>query len=133
MQQIAVSPPGAPAPVGPYSPAIIWGNLVFISGQGPLDSVKGKIVEGDIVEQARQVFANLDELLKASGSSRQNVLKATVYLANMDDFQRMNAVYAEFFQGTIYPARTTIQAARLPLDIGVEIDIIAYQNETSNE
>jgi 2-iminobutanoate/2-iminopropanoate deaminase len=133
MRQTPVSDPSAPAPVGPYSPALTWGNLVFISGQGPIDPKVGKPVRGDISEQARQVFANLDALLKAAGSSRANVLKVNVYLANMDDFREMNAVYAEFFQGHTYPARTTIQAARLPLDIGLEIDFIAYRDEASGD
>lgn len=129
MKKIPITPPGAPAPVGPYSPALVWGNLVFISGQGPLDPNSGKLVKGDVTEQVRQVFANIDTLLNASGSNRKGVLKVTVYLANMDDFQKMNDVYSEYFQGVIYPARTTIQAARLPLDIGVEIDVIAYRDD----
>lgn len=126
MKQISVSTPNAPEPVGPYSPALVWGNLVFISGQGPIDPGTGKLVLGDIKDQVRQVFANLDSLLKATGSSRRNVLKVTVYLADMDNFKDMNAIYAEYFQDVTYPARTTIQAARLPLDIGVEIDVIAF-------
>jgi 2-iminobutanoate/2-iminopropanoate deaminase len=127
MQSTPIFPTNAPAPVGPYSPALIYANLVFISGQGPIDPQIGKIVPGDITDQARQVFANLDTLLQAAGSSRAQVLKVTVYLQNMDDFREMNTVYAEFFKGFTYPARTTIQAARLPLDIGVEIDMIAFK------
>jgi len=127
MKQTSITAPGAPAPVGPYSPAILWDNLVFISGQGPLDPQSGTPLRGDIADQTRQVFANLDALLTATGSSRQQVLKVNVYLADMADFQKMNAVYAEYFQGATYPARTTIQAAALPLNIGVEIDVIAYR------
>jgi 2-iminobutanoate/2-iminopropanoate deaminase len=127
VKQTSVYPPGAPAPVGPYSPAIIWENLVFISGQGPIDPAIGKPVEGDVSAQARQVFKNIDSLLKAAGSSPGQVLKCTVFLADINDFQKMNAVYAEYFSGQTYPARTTVQAAGLPLNIGVEIDVIAYR------
>ena len=128
MIQTAIFPSDAPLPIGPYSPAVAFGNLVFISGQGPMDPATQTLVEGDISAQARQVFVNLDALLKASGSSRSQVLKVSVFLQNLDDFQKMNAVYAEFFQGFTYPARTTVQAARLPLDILVEIDMIAFRD-----
>lgn len=130
MRQRSISSPGAPAPVGPYSPAIAWQDLVFISGQGPLDPATGKPVQGDIAAQTRRVFANLDSLLKAAGSSREQVLKVTVYLADIRDFQQMNAVYQEYFEGATFPARTTIQAAALPMNIGVEIDVIAYRAQT---
>lgn len=128
MPQEAFFPPDAPRPIGPYSPAIAFGNLVFISGQGPVDPSSGLRVEGDITAQARQVFANLEALLKAAGSSRSQVLKVSVFLQDLDDFKKMNAEYAAFFEGCTYPARTTVQAARLPLDILVEIDMIAYRN-----
>ncbi len=129
MARKAISSPHAPSPVGPYSPALVWENLVFISGQGPLDPKTGKRVEGDIAAQTRQVFSNLDALLIAAGSSRSNALKVNVYLANIEDFGAMNEVYKEFFSGTTFPARTTIQAGALPGGIGVEIDIIAYTGE----
>lgn len=130
MTQKAIWSPDAPSPVGPYSPALVWGNLVFISGQGPLDPKTGKRVEGDIAVQTRQVFSNLDALLVAAGSSRRNVLKVNVYLAKIEDFGAMNEVYKEFFSGATFPARTTIQAGALPGGIGVEIDIIAYAGES---
>jgi 2-iminobutanoate/2-iminopropanoate deaminase len=127
-RQEAFTAPNAPRPVGPYSPALVWQNLVFISGQGPLDPGTNKPIEGDITEQTRQVFANLEALLAAAGSSRKNVLKCTVYLANIQDFASMNAVYKAYFEGQTYPARTTIQAAALPGGIGVEIDMIAFKD-----
>ena len=133
MTRKAISSPDAPSPVGPYSPALAWENLVFISGQGPLDPKTGKRVEGDIIAQTRQVFSNLDALLKAAGSSRRNVLKVNVYLAKIEDFGAMNEVYKEFFSGTTFPARTTIQAGALPGGIGVEIDIIAYTSESLDQ
>jgi 2-iminobutanoate/2-iminopropanoate deaminase len=127
MTQTAIFPSNAPQPIGPYSPAITFGDLVFISGQGPMDPVTQTLVGGGITGQVRQVFTNLEVLLKAAGSSRSQVLKVSVFLQNLDDFQKMNEEYADFFQGCTYPARTTIQAARLPLDILVEIDMIAYR------
>ena len=128
MKQESISAPGAPKPVGPYSPAVTWDQLVFISGQGPMDPETGKILSGDISQQTKQVFKNIDTLLKAAGSGPDKVLKCTVYLTDMNNFQQMNAVYAEYFAGQTYPARTTIQAAALPLNIEVEIDVIAYRN-----
>jgi 2-iminobutanoate/2-iminopropanoate deaminase len=127
MTQISVKVDDAPAPVGPNSPAIVWQDLVIISGQDPFVPETGQPVRGDISEQTNQVFRNIDALLKAAGSSRSQVLIVTVYLADIADFPKMNAVYADFFQGVTYPARTTIQAAALPLNIGVEIDVIAYR------
>ena len=127
MTQKSITSPNAPAPIGPYSPAVTWEKLVFISGQGPVDPHTGKKVEGDITAQTKLVFSNLDALLTAAGASRGTVLKVTVYLANMADFAAMNAIYKEFFDGQTFPARTTIQAAALPMGIAVEIDMIAYQ------
>ncbi len=127
MTQQAITSKNAPAPVGPYSPAIVWNDLVFISGQGPMDPATNRLVEGDPTQQTRQVFANLDALLLASGSSRGQVLKVQVYLAHIEDFQAMNAVYKGFFQGVTFPARTTIEAGALPLGISVEIDMMAYR------
>ena len=131
MTRKAISSPDAPSPVGPYSPALVWDRLVFISGQGPLNPKTGKRVEGDITEQTRQVFSNLDALLVAAGTSRTNVLKVNVYLAKIEDFGAMNEVYKEYFSGTTFPARTTIQAGALPGGIGVEIDIIAFKDTPS--
>jgi 2-iminobutanoate/2-iminopropanoate deaminase len=131
VSQKAITSDKAPAPVGPYSPAIVWKDLIFISGQGPLDPATGRSVEGDVTQQTRQVFANLDALLLASGSSRSQVLKVQVYLAHIEDFQAMNAVYKEFFQGVTFPARTTIEAGALPGGISVEIDMIAYRSPSA--
>lgn len=131
MTQRAITSKNAPAPVGPYSPAIVWKDLVFISGQGPMDPATSRLVEGDATQETRQVFANLDALLLASGSSRSQVLKVQVYLARIEDFQAMNAVYKEFFEGVTFPARTTIEAGALPLGISVEIDMIAYRSPSA--
>lgn len=116
---------GAPAPVGPYSQALITGDLVFASGQIPLDPATGRLVEGGIEAQAERVLTNLRAVLEAAGSSLAGVLRTTVYLADLDDFPRVNEVYARHFSDGPRPARTTIQAARLPLGSAVEIDAIA--------
>ena len=131
MPHKSITSPNAPAPIGPYSPAVAWENLVFISGQGPVDPKTGKKVEGDVAAQTRQVFANLDALLHAAGASRQTVLKVTVYLTDIVEFAAMNAVYKEFFTGVTFPARTTIQAAALPGGINVEVDMIAYRESSA--
>jgi 2-iminobutanoate/2-iminopropanoate deaminase len=114
----------APTPVGPYSQAIRVDRLVFCAGQIALDPVTGALVGADIGDQTRQVLRNLGEVLRAAGTSFDHVVRTTVYLADLDDFSRMNAVYGEFF-GAPAPARSTIQAARLPRDARVEIDAIA--------
>jgi len=115
----------APRPVGPYSQALAHGGLVFASGQVPLDPATGALVEGEIEAQTRRVLANLAAVLEAAGSNLSRVLRTTVYLADLADFPRMNAVYAEHFPNEPRPARTTIQAARLPLGARIEIDVIA--------
>src|SRR5438874_6680487 len=121
----AISTPAAPAAIGPYSQAIKAGNLLFVSGQVPIDPSTGALVDGDIAAQTRRVFQNLGEILKAGGASFENVVRTTVYLADMADFARMNDVYATFFAAPA-PARATVQVARLPKDARVEIDVIAY-------
>jgi 2-iminobutanoate/2-iminopropanoate deaminase len=114
----------APAPVGPYSQAVIHGGLVYASGQIPLDPASGELVRGEIEDQAHQVLANLSAVLDAAGSSLQRVLKTTVYLTDLSLFPRVNAVYAEHFDAEPSPARATVQVAALPLGAEVEIDAI---------
>ncbi len=120
----AVSTSSAPQAIGPYSQAIRAGNLIFVSGQIPLDPATGTMVSGDIGAQTRRVFQNLGEILKAAGASFDHVVRTTVYLADMGDFAAMNEVYGTYFS-TPAPARSTVQAARLPKDARVEIDVIA--------
>jgi reactive intermediate/imine deaminase len=120
-----VSTPEAPAAIGPYSQAMIHGGLVYCSGQIALDPASGSLVGGeDVAAQAQQVLANLDAVLRAAGSRRENVLRTTVFLRDMADFAAVNAVYAEFF-GDTRPARATVAVAGLPRDVRVEIDCIA--------
>jgi 2-iminobutanoate/2-iminopropanoate deaminase len=119
-----ISTPQAPAAIGPYSQAIRWGSLVFVSGQIPLDPATGQIVEGDIATQTEQVLKNLAAILEAAGSGLARVLKTTVYLRDMNEFGRVNEVYSRFL-GDCPPARATLQVARLPRDVAVEIEVIA--------
>ena len=113
----------APAAVGPYSQAIRAGDLLFTAGQIPL-TPEGDLVEGDVEAQTRQVLANLEAVLEAGGSSVAHVVKCTVYLRDMEDFARVNAVYGETFADAP-PARSAFQVARLPLDVSVEIEAVA--------
>lgn len=120
----AVSTPAAPAAIGPYSQAIKAGSLLFVSGQIPIDPSTGNLIDGDITAQTHRVFENLSAILNAAGTTRDHVVRTTVYLADMNDFAAVNAVYATYFSSPA-PARATIQAARLPKDARVEIDAIA--------
>jgi 2-iminobutanoate/2-iminopropanoate deaminase len=120
----SVSTPSAPAAIGPYSQAIKAGNLLFVSGQIPIDPATGALVTGDIAAQTRRVFQNIGEILKAAGSSFDAVVRTTVYLIDMNEFAAMNEVYGTFFTAPA-PARATVQVARLPRDSRVEIDVIA--------
>ena len=124
MSKQAISTPLAPEAIGPYSQAIRCGNLVFLSGQIPLDPGTGRIVEGDAAVQTARVLQNLSSILDAAGSNLGQVLKTTVYLKDMADFGMMNEVYARFFVDCP-PARATVEVARLPRNVSVEIDVIA--------
>ena len=120
----AVSSPDAPKAIGPYSQAIRVGQLLFVSGQVPLDPSTGEMVAGDIAAQTRRVFENLGAVLKAGGRSFNDVVRTTVFLADMNDFAEVNKIYGTYFSEP-YPARATVQVARLPKDARVEIDVIA--------
>ncbi len=115
----------APQAIGPYNQAVVVGNLVYTSGQIPLDPATNEIRGKDITEQTRLVLNNLKAVLEAAGSSLEGIVKATVFLQNMQDFPAMNKVYAEFFKPETAPARSTIQVARLPKDALVEIEAVA--------
>lgn len=121
----------APAPVGPYNQAIMAkGQMLFIAGQIPLDPQTNQIVGGeDVQAQTEQVMANIEAILKAAGANWQNIVKTTVFLADMEDFAAMNAVYARYFDAATAPARAAVQVARLPKDVRVEIECIAMISE----
>jgi len=115
----------APAAIGPYAQGIRAGNLLFLSGQLPIDPATGDLVQGGIEQQARQALANVQAILEAEGASLASVVKSTVFLKEMDDFARFNAVYAQSFSQP-FPARSCVQVARLPKDALIEIEVVAF-------
>ena len=126
MTKQTIFPEVGPETKGPYSPATVYNDLVFVSGQGPVDPQTGEFVKGDVLDEAKVAIENVKLVLEASGSSLDKVLKTTLYLADMNDFSRINELYKEYF-GPDFPARTTIQAGRLPFDIKFEIEAIAHK------
>ena len=120
-----ISTNNAPAAIGPYSQGIKFGNLLFVSGQTPIDPQTSKIVEGDVEAQASQCLLNIKGILEEAGSSLDNVLKSTVFIKDMNSFKKVNEVYAQYFTKN-QPARSTVEVARLPMDVLVEIEVIAY-------
>jgi 2-iminobutanoate/2-iminopropanoate deaminase len=115
---------GTPTAIGPYSPALKVGNLVFLSGSIPLDPATGQVVPGDIAAQATRVMENIKALLAAAGADFSHIVRTTVFMVDLAEFAAMNEVYASYFQAP-YPARSTVQVSRLPRDVRVEIDVIA--------
>ena len=131
MNKNRIATENAPAAIGPYSQGVRAGNFVFTSGQIALDPVSGEIVAGGVVEQTERVIANLRAILEAAGTSLANAVKVSVFLKNMGDFAAMNGVYGKHFapEGVVAPARSTVEVARLPKDVLVEIDVIALVAE----
>lgn len=119
-----VTPPNAPAAIGPYSQAIIAGGMLFASGQIPLDPATGTIVSGGIEAQAHQAFTNVKNLLEAAGTTMSHVIKVTVFMADMADFAAVNAIYAQYFTEP-YPARSAVAVKQLPKGALIEVDVIA--------
>ena len=125
MNKTIIKTTKAPLPIGPYNQAVVIGNLVYTSGQIPLDT-SNAVVPGGITEQTIRVLENVKVLLEASGSSLTKVVKTTVFLKNMSDFAAMNEVYGRYFDAETAPARSTIEVARLPKDVLVEIETVAH-------
>jgi len=123
-KKIVISTLKAPSAIGPYSQALQFGNLLFISGQVPVDPVSGRLIEGSISDQTRQALENLKAILEAADATLDNVAKTTVFLTNLDHFKRMNSVYSEYFSYQ-QPARACIEVSKLPLDALVEVEAIA--------
>ena len=119
-----VTAAGAPRAIGPYSPALKVGNLLFLSGSIPLDPASGQLVSGGIVEQTTRVMENIKTLLDAAGASFSHVARTTVFMVDLAEFAQMNDVYSTYFTAP-YPARSTVQVVKLPRDVRVEIDVIA--------
>ncbi len=124
MEKKVINTDEAPAAIGPYSQALKVGEMVFVSGQIPIDPATGDTVQGDIKAQTRQVLTNLNAVLTAAGSSLEKTVKTTVYITNMDEFSQVNEVYSEFFTDQP-PARACVEVSRLPKGVAVEIDAIA--------
>jgi len=123
----AIQIPNAPAPVGPYSQAILAGGMLFVSGQIPLNPSTGQLEINNIEEATHRVMKNIEALLSEAGLSFENVVKTSIFLQDLSDFQAVNGIYASYFQG-VPPARETVEVARLPLDVNIEISCIALVN-----
>ena len=124
MERQIISTTEAPSAIGPYSQAVQVGGMLFVSGQIPIDPVSGELVQGGVEAETRQVLNNLKAILEAAGSSLEKVVKATLFIADMNQFGTINAIYAEYFQ-TDPPARACVEVARLPKDVQVEIEAVA--------
>ena len=125
-QRTIISTPKAPAAIGPYSQAVQLGNLIYTAGQIPLVPETGKLIEGGIEEQTRQVMKNLSNILEAAGSNLAHIVKTTIFVTNLGDFAAMNQVYGSFFAAEP-PARSTVQVAALPLGANIEIEVVAVK------
>lgn len=126
MKKNVISTSKAPQAIGPYSQATSVSELIFVSGQLPINNESGEIADNNIEEQTKQSLTNLSEILKSAGSDLNKVLKTTVYLSDMKKFENMNKVYTSFFKTGNYPARTTIEVSKLPKDALVEVEAIAH-------
>ncbi len=124
MTKVTVSSPNSPAAIGPYSLGVWAGDLLFVSGQTPIDPATGVVVPGDAAAQARQTIKNVTMILEAAGLGLDDVVKSTLFIKDMDAFAAINAVYAEFFREP-YPARSCVEVARLPRDVLVELEVVA--------
>ena len=131
MQKEIISTKDAPQAIGPYSQAIRFGNLIFASGQIPIEPETGKILKGDIKGQTKLILENLNNVLAASGSSLDNVLRTTIFLTDLESYPVVNETYAQYFND-LPPARSTVQVAKLPMDAQIEIDAIACINTEEN-
>jgi 2-iminobutanoate/2-iminopropanoate deaminase len=123
----AIQIQGAPAPIGPYSQAILHGNTLYVSGQIPLNPFSGDLVVNSIQDATHQVMKNITALLEEAGLTRENIVKCSIFLKSMDDFAEMNAVYGSYFTA-VPPARETVQVSKLPLDVPIEISCIAIKD-----
>jgi len=125
-ERIIISSDKIPAAIGPYSPAVMVGNMLFLSGQLPINSETGNTVEGDIQKQSRQVLENIKTLLRLYSFTLKNTVKTTVFLKNMNDFPEFNRIYAEYFKEQ-FPARSCVEVSCLPKNVAIEIEVIAMQ------
>jgi len=124
MKKTTIQTKDAPSAIGPYSQAVRTGNLLFVSGQIPIDPETGSVIIGGIEAATHRALKNIESILTAAGFTLDHVVKTTIFLKSMDDFSKVNAVYASYFSGN-YPARETVEVSRLPKDVEVEISVIA--------
>ena len=124
MEKRIIATSNAPKAIGPYSQGVLAGNFLFVSGQIPIDPKTNQIIEGDIALQTKQVMENIKGILESGGASMNNVVKATLYIKDMDEYGRINEVYSAYL-GNVQPARSTVEVKRLPKDVRIEIDVIA--------
>lgn len=122
-----INTPDAPAPIGPYNQAILAGNTLYVSGQIALDPKTGELITDDLEKETQQVFANLEAILRAADMDFTNVVKCSIFISDMNDFARINAIYQRYFQGEAAPARETVEVANLPKFVNVEISAIAVK------
>ena len=120
-----IETPNAPAPIGPYSQAVLYDDTLYTSGQIAIDPKTGNLISGDIIEETKQVMKNIGAVLDQAGMKFENVLKTTIFIKDMNDFQNINSVYGSFFNEATAPARETVEVARLPKDVNVEISVLA--------
>jgi 2-iminobutanoate/2-iminopropanoate deaminase len=125
MSRKIINSSDAPQPIGPYSQAILYKDLLFVSGQIAIDPKSGELIKGDIIKQTHRAIKNIVSVLEAAGTGLDAVLKTTIYLKNLNDFNQVNEIYSEYFVNSL-PARSTVEVNRLPKDVLVEIDCIAY-------
>lgn len=126
MSKKLIETKNAPEALGPYSQAVSINGFLFLSGQIGIDPAVGKVVEGGVAEQTKQIFSNIKNVLAEAGGTLDDIVKVTVFLKNMDDFSLVNSIYAEYFTRP-YPARSAVQVAKLPLDVDIEIETIAVK------
>jgi len=131
VEKETISTKDAPQAIGPYSQAVRFNNLIFVSGQIPIEPETGKILKGNIKEQTRLILKNLSTILAAGGSSLDNVLRTTIFLTDLENYPVVNKTYAQYFND-LPPARSTVQVAKLPMDAQIEIDAIACINTEEN-
>lgn len=131
MEKEIISTKEAPLAIGPYSQAVRFGNIIFVSGQIPIEPGSGKILKGNIREQTNLILQNLNSILAADGSSLNNVLRTTIFLTDLENYPVVNETYAQFFNN-LPPARSTVQVAKLPMDAQIEIDAIAFVDTGEN-
>ena len=122
-----IETPNAPAPIGPYNQAVLSGNMLFVSGQIPIDPQTGDLVEGDIKKETRQSMENISAILEAAGMTFENVIKTSIFLSDMHQFSGVNEVYGSYFDPATAPARETVEVANLPKFVNVEISVIAVK------